>query len=208
MKDKPDDKPSSPFSIPGAAASELRGRQSVRATFRLTEEAINMLSAVAVHMGIKQKSLFDHLMEDIKTLEQIADSIHAKEYQQRNRVQKTYVLSRRTLSSLERACRKFDAPRDAIVEFSIQRLMPILSREREKHKRRKAILEKMETFLKAGETLLMEAYGALGEDDPVFDRIERAVSMVKAAHQHVESYVERGDVIENIDLDDLAEQYS
>lgn len=200
MKDNSDEKQSSPFSIPGAAASELRGRQSVRATFRLTEDAINMLSAVAVHMGIKQKSLFDHLMEDIKTLEQIADSVHESEYRHRNRVQKTYVLSRRTLSSLEKACEKFDAPRDAIVEFSIQRLMPILSREREKHKRRKAILEKMEHFMKEGESLLMEAYGRLGEDDPVFDRIERAVSIVKSAYQHVESYVDRGEVIENIDI--------
>ena len=200
MKDKSDENQPSPFSIPGAAASELRGRQSVRATFRLTEEAINMLSAVAVQMGIKQESLFDHLMEDIKTLELVADSVHEREYKHQNRIQKTYVMSRRTLSSLEQACRDFDAPRDAIVEFSIQRLLPIIAREREKHHRRKAILEKMGEFLKAGEALLVEAYSALGEDDPVFDRIERSVSAVKSAHQHVEYYVDRGEVIENIEF--------
>jgi len=47
--------------LPEPTSAELRGRQSVRATFRLSERAIDALSIVSVHLGIKQKSLFDHL---------------------------------------------------------------------------------------------------------------------------------------------------
>ena len=60
------------FSIPLPSSIELKGRQSVRATFRLSERAIDAISIVAVHLGIKQKSLFDHLMEDISSMNLIA----------------------------------------------------------------------------------------------------------------------------------------
>jgi hypothetical protein len=46
--------------LPQPDAENLRGRQSVRATFKLSARAIEALSIVAVHLGIKQKSLFDH----------------------------------------------------------------------------------------------------------------------------------------------------
>ena len=38
-----------------------------RTTFRLSERTINVVSIVASHLGIRQKSLFDHLMEDMAT---------------------------------------------------------------------------------------------------------------------------------------------
>ena len=50
--------------IPLPSPEDLRGRQSVRATFKLSSRAIDALSIVAAHLGIKQKSLFDHLIED------------------------------------------------------------------------------------------------------------------------------------------------
>ena len=48
-------------SLPRTFTSDLRGRQSVRATFKLSEGCIEAISIVAAHLGIKQKSLFDHL---------------------------------------------------------------------------------------------------------------------------------------------------
>lgn len=59
------------ISIPRTSTSDLRGKQSVRTTFRLSEGCIKAISIVANQMGIKQKSLFDHLVEDIKTLESL-----------------------------------------------------------------------------------------------------------------------------------------
>ena len=43
------------------SSSGLRGRQSVRATFRLSEACIDAISIVATHLGIKQKSIFEWL---------------------------------------------------------------------------------------------------------------------------------------------------
>ena len=59
------------ISLLRAVTSGLKGKQSVRATFRLSGGCIEAISIVANQMGIKQKSLFDHLVEDIKTLESL-----------------------------------------------------------------------------------------------------------------------------------------
>ena len=58
--------------LPGASPAALRGKQSIRATFRLTANCINAINIVATQLGIKQKSLFDHLIEDPVILAAIA----------------------------------------------------------------------------------------------------------------------------------------
>jgi hypothetical protein len=182
--------------LPEPTSAELRGRQSVRATFRLSERAIDALSIVSVHLGIKQKSLFDHLIEDSGTLRLIAREIVAYEFQQLNRIQKTYVLSRKTLSSLDRTARSQNAPRDALVEYSIQRLLPIILKEREKHLIRKEILGDLTEFLKEGEKILRKSKDSLGSDDPVYDRLRAAMVGLGNAYRHIDSYVEKGKIIE------------
>src|SRR5210317_303512 len=87
-------------SVPRTFASDLRGRQSVRATFKLTEGCIDAISIVAAHLGIKQKSLFDHLVEDTSSLSSIAREIKDVKLAKQARIQKTFVISRRSLSSL------------------------------------------------------------------------------------------------------------
>ena len=184
------------FSLPEPTSAELRGRQSVRATFRLSERAIDALSIVSVHLGIKQKSLFDHLIEDSDALQLIAREIESFEFNQLSRVQKTYVLSRKTLSSLDRAARSHNAPRDALVEYSIQRLLPIIIKEREKHLLRKEILGDLTEFLKEGEKILRKSKALLGVEDPVYDRIRAAMAGLVNAHRNIDSYVEKGKIIE------------
>ena len=182
--------------LPEPTSAELRGRQSVRATFRISERAIDALSIVSVHLGIKQKSLFDHLIEDSDTLRLIAREIESYEFQQLNRIQKTYVLSRKTLSSLDRAARSQNAPRDALVEYSIQRLLPIILKEREKHLMRKEILGDLTEFLKEGEKILRKSKDSLGSGDPVYDRLRAAMAGLVNAYRHIDSYVEKGKIIE------------
>lgn len=177
--------------------SDLRGRQSVRATFKLSEKAIDAISVVSVHLGIKQKSLFDHLLEEAEALDLIAQEIQSSEYNPPNRVQKTYVLSRKTVQSLENTCRIFDTPRDALVEYSIQRLLPVIEREREKHGKRKAILDEIKEYLVKGEKILNKAKRSLGEDDPAYDRMASAMIGLVNAHDDIETFVEKGKIIED-----------
>ena len=184
------------FPLPEPTSAELRGRQSVRATFRLSERAIGALSIVSVHLGIKQKSLFDHLIEDSDTLRLIAREIESNEFGRLIRIQKTYVLSRKTLSSLDRVARSHNAPRDALVEYSIQRLLPIILKEREKHLMRKEILGDLTDFLKEGEKILRKSKDSLGTDDPVFDRLRAAMAGLVNAYRHIDSYVQKGKIIE------------
>lgn len=189
------------ITLPMANTADLRGKQSVRATFKLTEEAINTMSIVSVHLGIKQKSLFDHLIEDMHALETIAQEIEPREFKTQQRVQKTFVLSRKTLMSLEKVCRDFNAPRDILVEYSIQRLLPVIIREQERHRRRKEILKELGGFLRQGERILEKSKELVGEEDMVYDRIERMIAACAHTVEYVADYIERGKVIETFKIE-------
>ena len=60
-----------------------------------------MLSILAAQLGIKQKSLFDYLMEDEDELYAIAESLPADAAEKEQRVQKTFVVSQKSLTTLE-----------------------------------------------------------------------------------------------------------
>ena len=182
--------------LPRPSSSDLRGKQSVRATFRLTARAIEAISVVAVHLGIKQKSLFEHLIEDTQTLSHIARQVQENDFPPRERVQKTYVLSRRTLKMLQEACDAFDAPRDALVEYSILRLTPVIEEERKKHRRRKAVLAEVTKHVRQGEAVLAKIEAALGDDDPVYHGYRQALRSLKQAEQEIAAHIEKGEIIE------------
>lgn len=184
-------------SVPLSRSSDLRGRQSVRATFKLTGRAIDTISIVAAHLGIKQKSLFDHLIDDMLSLDLIAREIEQDSFNKLKRKQKTYVISRRTLSCLEDVSKRFNAPRDALVELSIKRLLPVISEEREKHRKRKKILSDINEYLKHGEKILMNSREVLGEDDPVFEKFDAAMAVSHNARDNIESFIIKGEIIED-----------
>jgi len=185
------------ITLPLPSSADLRGRQSVRATFKLSPRAIEVLSIVATQLGIKQKSLFDHLIEDVKSLNVIANEIEDEAFGALERIQKTFVVSRRTLSCLERTSRQFNAPRDALVEYSIQRLLPVIAKERERHRKRKDVLNDINAHLEQGLKILQKARSLLGEEDPVYTRFESAMHGLVNAQAHIEDYVRRSSVIEN-----------
>jgi len=197
MAKKSRNSPFEEITLPLPSSADLRGRQSVRATFKLSPRAIDVLSIVATHLGIKQKSLFDHLIEDVKSLNVIANEIEDEAFGALERIQKTFVVSRRTLSCLEETSRQFNAPRDALVEYSIQRLLPVIAKERERHSKRKEILNDINAHLEQGLKILQKARSLLGEEDPVYTRFESAMHGLVNAQAHIEDYVKRGSVIED-----------
>ncbi|MBW2707924.1 MAG: hypothetical protein JRD04_01350 [Deltaproteobacteria bacterium] len=175
---------------------ELRGKQSVRATFKLSGRAIEAISVAAAHMGIKQKSLFDHLIDDVESLAVVAREIEPKRFLRLKRVQKTFVLSRQTLCSLEAVSKDFDAPRDALVEYSIARLLPVIEEERKKHEIRKEMLLEVEEYLEQGEVISEKIKKMLGEEDMLSEKLKAAVSTLRGACEAMTSFVEKGKVIE------------
>ena len=188
------------ITLPQPSTFDLRGRQSVRATFKLSAKAIEALSILAVHLGIKQKSIFDHLVEDTQTLRTIAQEIDPEAFNTLERVQKTFVISRKTLISLEKAAGQFNTSRDALVELSIQRLLPIISREREKHEKRKNILNELDDFLNRGLMLLEEFKADLGDEDPTTAKFKGSIEALIDARTHIEAFVVKGQMIERFDI--------
>lgn len=51
----------------------LKKKQSVRATFRLPDEIINLLSIVVSPLGLKQKLLIDQLIADKELLDRLVE---------------------------------------------------------------------------------------------------------------------------------------
>ena len=187
------------ISLPHTTTSDLRGRQSVRATFKLTEECIGAISIVATHLGIKQKSLFDHLVEDMSSLKTIARELKNANMHAQNRVQKTFVISRKSLRSLESVSKSHNAPRDALVEFSVQRLLPIIINEQKKHQTRKKMRREIVTHLEAGKALLGRVKNALGTEDPVFSRMTSLMTSYENTFAAIDAFIERGKLIEEFD---------
>lgn len=179
--------------------AQLKGKQSVRTTFKLSEGTIHAVSIVAAHLGIKQKSLFDQLMEDLGQLGGIASSLKRVDVSAHHRVPKTYVVSRRSLASLEQIALAYKIPRDMLVELSVQRLLPLIAKERAQHEKRKQILLELEGYLEKGVDVLRKTRNLLGDDDQVTERVAAAVFACQQACRSVDDIVERGKAIEEFD---------
>lgn len=178
------------------STATLRGRQSVRATFKLTERSIDALSILACQLGIKQKTLFDQVVDDSESLRVIA-----KEFEDfgaaSQRIAKTYVISRKTLENLDRIADRYKTPRDALVEFSIERILPLIEQEKEKHEMRKSLLLNLQKFSNEGVAMLNRAEAALGSDDPVFIETLKMMHHVACCREAVEGFVEKGNRMED-----------
>ncbi|MBT8371005.1 MAG: hypothetical protein KJO34_08590, partial [Deltaproteobacteria bacterium] len=133
----------------------------------------------------------------MRSLRLIAQDIESEKFGALNRIQKTFVISRKTLSCLDETSKRFNAPRDALVEYSIQRLMPVITREREKHRRRKEILKDMDAYMEDGLRILQKSKKLLGEEDPVFIRLEAALRTMVNAKRDLEAFVDKGEIIED-----------
>ena len=175
---------------------ELRGRQSVRATFRLSEACIDAISILSAQLGIKQKSVFDHLMEDAQSLKRAAQELENTEFERHQRIQKTFVISRRSLTFLDLISSEYNAPRDALVEYSVRRLLPIIANERKKHEKRKELLTQISNHFERGKMLLSKAEAALDKQDPIVNKLDAAMSVYQHVLDDIASFIERGKIIE------------
>lgn len=182
-----------------SAFTELRSRQSVRATFKLTDRCIDAISIVAAQLGIKQKSLFDHLFSDTDNLAAIARKFRNRRLEPSNRIQKTYVISRGALVSLEDVARSFNAPRDALIEVSVQRLLPVIADERRRHIKRKEMFDRIHKHLQAGRKLLRAAMAELGEEDLLTNRLSAAMTGYENAFKHMTAFIEKSEGIETFE---------
>lgn len=181
------------------SAEGLMGKQSVRATFRLPRQVIELLGLVAAQLGLKQKSLFDQLIENASVLNKVAESAHGYNPESGDRRQKTFVLSKRSLQILNMVARKQKISRDVLVEVSIQRLLPVMNAEQERHKKRTRIYEDLQDYLLQGKKLLQKTNRLLGKEDHVYEMVKKIVELCEEKANILEGIVAKGQSMENFE---------
>ena len=183
--------------------NDLLGKKSVRATFKLRPEAIEMLSILAAQLGIKQKSLFDYLMEDEDALHAIAQSPPRDTAENENRIQKTFVVSKRSLSTLEVVAKHAAASRNDLIERSIQRLLPVFEKERDRQDKREDAFTRIENHFKQANLLLGEIKQKLGKEDILYSLLEPVIAQYTKAFADIKKWIEKGKRISTLPVDAL-----
>ena len=84
-----------------------------------------------------------------------------------------------TFENLEQVANRYNTTRDALVEFSIERILPLIKQEKEKHGKRKIILQDLQKFFKEGAEML------------------KMMRHVNGCREEVENLVEKGNRIES-----------
>ena len=199
MKEIASAKKNKPSRIPRASATELRRRQSIRTAFKLTPKCIEAMHILGSHLRLKPKSLFDHMVQASKTLEAIAAKALESITDDQPRVTKTYVISRDAAELLDAVARTHQVSRDALVEASVQHLMPLIEKEQTRHAARKNLVLRMERHLKGGNKLLDAMIAELGTNDPMCDKMQNVMAAYERAFASITAFIAKGENIEGFD---------
>lgn len=146
---------------------ELKAKQSVRTTFRLTDKTINLMKVAAKHLGIRQKTLLDQLLEDEKALNLLADDAITHARNENKCRPKTLVLSQKALDLIAEISYRYDVPRDFLIELSVARLASYINSLAETHAQRRALMQELDQH-KARISELTEKAGKVLQQDDVF----------------------------------------
>jgi len=184
----------------------LQGRQSVRATFQLPHRIIDLLGAVASQFGVKQKSLIDSLLEDRQTLIDLAESSESEELFGDEMRRKTFVISRKTLQTLEELSRQSSVHRDQLLAISIARLFPVVVEEQAKHGKRQALLAALRAWQAKGRQLLNQAEGDLGSEDQFFQLLSAMLDAAQRQFAEIEDLIAKGKVMAELRLENGQEE--
>ena len=112
------------------------------------------------------------MVENKDIIDQIAYEAKQYEPETKQRRQKTFVLSRNCLSTLDAFAREYKLPRDVLVELSIRQLDPVIAQEKQRHENRKILLAQMQDFRQLGSRFLNQARGIAGRDDETVQKLE------------------------------------
>ncbi len=177
---------------------DLKQKQSVRATFKLPQQSINLLRMAARQLGVKQKSLFDQLLGNPAALTQLIQNSQEFAGSTKDCKQKTFVISRDSLSSLNQTAKLEKISRNLLVEISISRLLPIIADELERHEKRKGILLDMKAHLQQGKEILRESDRLLGSEDLLSGMLKKQMKNAQADIAEIDALMERGAAMEKL----------
>lgn len=198
--EKPASKKVRNLSIPRASATVLRRRQSTRVSFKLTAKCIEAMNILGSHLRLKPKSLFDHMVQEPEILDAIANKAKGLNLDDQPRQAKTYVISRDAGELLDEVARSRQVSRDALVEASVQHLMPLIEKEQVRHTSRKSLVSRMERHLKSGRKLLDDMVAELGDNDPMSDKMKDVIAAYQRAFSSISAFIDKGENIEDFKM--------
>ncbi|MCB2146401.1 MAG: hypothetical protein KQI81_07990 [Deltaproteobacteria bacterium] len=182
---------------------DLLGKKSVKATFRLRPEVISVLSILSTQLGIKQKSLFDYLMEDVNALHAITRASGPGRFDKAKRVRKTLMLSQKSLAALKAAAEQSSTSLDDIVERLIHRLLPVFEKERRRQGKRENALAKIKKHFNQGKPLMHEIRRLVGKEDSLYQSFQAVMRSYAKAFADIETLVNKGKRIANFPIESL-----
>jgi hypothetical protein len=136
------------------------------------------------------------MVQEPETLAVIAARAKELDLQARPRATKTYVISRDAAEVLDEIARSRAVVRDAIVEASVEHLMPLIQKEQIRHASRKDLAVKMERHLNEGRTLLEDMIKHLGEQDTMCDQMRSVMTSYERAFATLAAFIRKGENIE------------
>ena len=99
--------------------------------------------------------------------------------------------------SLDTVAKQQKIPRDFLVEISIERLLPVITAEQEKHQKRKLIYKDLQDYLFQGQKLLRKTERVLGKDDRVSAKLRKIVAAYEANVTELADRIESGRIMED-----------
>jgi len=196
MANKSNKKAASTVTLPRMTTLALKGKQSVRTSFKLSEGCIQAINIVATLLGIKHRSLFDYLVEDTESLETLAKDIVKIEPSKNNGSQKSFIVSRDTLKAIDSLCEKLKISRDTLIELSVRRLLPIIEKEMECHRKRKELFELVNKQYQESRKVLDSIKTSVGTEDPAYKAYQTSVAACKQVKKQFNEILSKGKVIE------------
>jgi hypothetical protein len=205
MTNKFSEKSNTSLTLPKMSSTALKGKQSVRTSFKLSEGCIQAISIVATQLGIKHRSLFDYLVEDTDSLEALAKEIVDKEPAKNKGSQKSFIVSRETLRVIDSLCEKLKISRDTLIELSVRRLLPIIEKEMQGHSKRKELFELVNKHYQESRNVLDSIKKSVGKEDPAYRAYQTTVAACKQVKNQFNDIISKGKVIEKFDPGSLKE---
>lgn len=91
--------------------------------------------------------------------------------------------------------------RDALVEASVQHLMPLIEKEQGRHTSHKSLVSRMGRHLKSGRRLLDDMVADLGDSDPMSDKMKNVMAAYERAFSSISVFIQKGENIENFKVE-------
>lgn len=206
-------------SLSGAYPTDLRDRQSVRTTFKISQDSVETIGILAKHHGVSFKEIFDNLstqflkerflkklankeeLEQAPLLQQLAHI--AEKYmaqkgdqyadRQKGLVRKSQVVSRGALRTLNEVSKEYQIPRDLLVDWSLVIMRDKFEKDikatREKYQEAYEIIAELNSHASNAVEKLWEL---LDPDDPILERFASVGAVLEDLHSAIKSNLDNG----------------